>query len=195
MDFDGTLYQKDSFITFILASFTLPKITVAFFILLPDLIKMFLRLETNSNTKQLIFRYFFKGMGIYEFNHICYQFKSKIEKNVNYKVLDHIKLVNESTPIIVSASIRNWIEPWAHSVGIEQIIATEVEIDETNRLTGRFTTENCNGIEKVHRIKSFFENSKVEFIAAYGNSKGDFPMFEIAKSAFLIRKQKIIKFK
>jgi phosphoserine phosphatase len=63
------------------------------------------------------------------------------------------------------------------------LVATEVEI-QNNILTGRFRTPNCRGGEKVNRLKEHFDFSAIDYVYAYGNSRGDREMLELADEKF-----------
>ena len=194
-DFDGTIYKKDSFITFLIYAIPTWNLVFSFLIFIPNLVKMFIRLKSNEESKQYIFSHFFKGMDIKVFDDICTKYQRKIDNNVSNILKLKIKQNQDFQQIIVSASISNWIIPWAKANNIDHVIATEIEVDQFGKITGKFATRNCNKEEKVNRIKRYFENKEVVFVEAYGNSKSDFPMFTLAKSAYLIKRNKLIRIK
>ena len=57
------------------------------------------------------------------------------------------------------------------------LISTELKV-ENGKLTGKFLP-NCNGYEKVKRIKEKYNLSEYKEIHVFGNSKGDLPMLEL----------------
>ena len=83
---------------------------------------------------------------------------------------------SNSKIVIVSASISNYLKPWCDEMGFH-LICTELEVKD-GKLTGKFSTLNCNGTEKV-RIKEKYDLSIYDEIHMFGNSKGDFPMLEL----------------
>ena len=58
------------------------------------------------------------------------------------------------------------------------LISTELEIID-GKLTGRFSTLNCIGKEKVRRLNEKYNLSEYDEIHVFGNSKGDLPMLEL----------------
>jgi phosphoserine phosphatase len=64
-------------------------------------------------------------------------------------------------------------------VGIE-IISTEIEIS-NNKITGKLSTANCYGPEKVNRLKKLLSMDDYSTIYAYGDSKGDREMLALAQ--------------
>ena len=85
--------------------------------------------------------------------------------------------------VVVSASMECWLQKWC-TVNKVELIATRLEIKE-NKLTGRFATKNCYGPEKVQRIKAYLNLDDFNFIYAYGDSRGDKEMLELADNAYL----------
>ncbi len=154
---------------------------------------MIVRLKSNEESKQYIFSHLFKGMDINLFDDICFKYQREIDANVSHILKLKMKQNQDFQQIIVSASISNWIIPWAKANNIDHVIATEIEVDEYGKITGKFATKNCNKEEKVNRIKRYFENKEVVFVEAYGNSKSDFPMLALSKSAYLIKRNKLIR--
>ena len=79
--------------------------------------------------------------------------------------------------VVVTASFRYWIEPWCAARGIE-LIATKLQ-EQQGVLTGRFDGINCNGAEKVRRVRAAYDLGVYSRIWAYGNSRGDRPMLTL----------------
>ena len=181
-DFDGTITTKDSFSQFIIFSKGYSRFFLGLLIYSPFLIAYKLRLYPNWKIKEKLFSYFYKNTREDEFNQWGEAFANKIDRITKPKAIEAIKkhMAENATVIIVSASIANWIKPWGQKNGIEIILSTEVETDNTKRLTGKLRTRNCNGKEKVNRIAATFPNREEYYLIAYGNSRGDKEMIEFA---------------
>ena len=186
-DFDGTLTKKDSFWEFI--KFTKGK--SALFLSLPFLlvvwVKMNLNLISRDEAKEEVFNYFFKGMTIEEFNKSGSNFKDRIDQFLRSQSLATIKKYDEddTETIIVSASIENWIRPWANSVGIETVLATKVDVNNDGLLTGKFSTKNCRNQEKVDRLLNRFPDRQSYHLIAYGDSNGDKELLEFSNQHYM----------
>jgi phosphatidylglycerophosphatase C len=89
---------------------------------------------------------------------------------------DHVRLV------IVTASPDLIVAPFARGLGADGLLGTELEFDAEGRVTGRFTTPNCRGPEKVTRLKAAF-GADLELKAAYGDTAGDREMLAMAEIA------------
>ena len=84
--------------------------------------------------------------------------------------------------MVVSASVRQWIEPWFEKTNV-QVLSTEMEVGEDGRLTGYLATPNCNGSAKVDRIFQAVPDAREREWVCYGDSRGDRPMMEMAAEA------------
>jgi HAD superfamily phosphoserine phosphatase-like hydrolase len=87
--------------------------------------------------------------------------------------------------IIISASIENWIIPWAEKRNIA-VLATQIVSDASGRLTGKFKSANCYGIEKVNRLLAVLPDRQSYYLYAYGDSKGDQALIDFADEGFLV---------
>lgn len=179
-DFDGTITKKDSLFVFIQHAFGKPKLWLGILLLAPWLMLHKANLLSSQKTKERVLQYFFRGMGIMPFTEICHSFTATIDSIVRPQALKKIKEYQqrEALVVIVSASIENWIIPWANQHQIE-VIATRIELI-NEKVTGYIKGENCNGEEKSRRIKERYNLSHYHPIAAYGDTKGDLPMLNLA---------------
>lgn len=84
--------------------------------------------------------------------------------------------------VLVSASFEEYLGVWARKIGIE-VIATKMEV-QGGKLTGRLATPNCYGAQKVARIRAQIDLTQFDEIYAYGDTRGDKEMLEIAKHKF-----------
>lgn len=173
IDFDGTIIVGDSLIKFSYFSigiFQFFKYWVLVTILIPFYSKSDLKQNFYSN---------FKDFNLTKFNRLCLDFHAqKLRKLIKRSFNDFMKNLNEDSKIVVvSASISNYLKPWCDEMGFD-LISTELEVV-NGKLTGKFSTPNCNGQEKVRRIKEKYNLSKYDEIHVFGNSKGDLPMLEL----------------
>lgn len=181
-DFDGTITTKDSFLEFI--KFTKGKFRFykGLVLFVPLLCAFKLKLYPNWKAKERIFSYFFKEDSMDQFNKWGEEFSHKINHIIRKKALKAIQihLSKGDKVVIVSASIENWIYPWATLQGINDVLATKVEKDKYDKLTGRFLSANCYGQEKVNQVLKHFPNRNQYELWVYGDSRGDKELIEIA---------------
>lgn len=185
-DFDGTITLKDTFMEII-------KFQKGYFFfysgmsfLLPILILYKLKLIKNSRAKELVLAFFFGKTPSAVFQSNCDEFiQERLPKILRHEAINKINyhLSQNDRVVVVSASPYNWIEGWCKKMHLE-LIATQLEVVD-GKITGRLSSANCFGKEKVNRICSYLDLTEYSEIYAYGDSEsGDGAMLEIAQHAF-----------
>lgn len=185
-DFDGTITYKDTLLEFIHYAVGLRRFWTGFFLHLPLLLAYKLGVYPNWKVKQRIFAWFFAGMDVEDFDQLCQGFyrhcgKALLRPAACCCIGEHIRGGDEV--VLVSASIENWVNPFAQALGIRYSLGTQIETD-GRRLTGRFATPNCYGREKVRRLLAVFPNREDYRLVAYGDSRGDRALLDFADEAY-----------
>ncbi|PHS56186.1 MAG: HAD-IB family hydrolase [Sulfurimonas sp.] len=183
-DFDGTLTKKDSLSEFLKYSVNREKYLLSMFKFLPYFIMYKLKLLRNDISKEKLFETFYAGMDEAEFKQISSNYSLKIlDKLINKDRLEILKKhqKNGDRVIIVSASMKSWLQPWCDKNSIE-LLCTELEFI-NSKITGKFLTKNCYGDEKVNRIKKHLNLEQFNTIYVYGDSAGDDAMLALADKA------------
>ena len=185
-DFDGTLTRKNSFQDFLIHQFGILSFCSGIAANILPLTLYAFRIISNHKAKEKIFQYFFAGRTEEDFNHICTQYAfGEIDKMINPEALKKVKwhLREHHTLVIASASLSNWIAPWAKKNHFQDVIATEPEIKE-GVLTGGFATQNCHGLEKLRRFLEKYPDRNQYILYVYGDSSGDRPLLHVADKPF-----------
>jgi phosphatidylglycerophosphatase C len=178
-DFDGTITKEDSTIKFIRFFSGDLKYIFGIIILSPLLMLYKLNILSNNYIKKIIITYFFKNIREVDFKHKAKLFSSKIiHKLIRKKALDRLDWPKGHTIVVVSASINLWLQDWC-DLNNFILIASELEIV-NGKITGKLLCNNCHGPEKVKRISDKYNLSDYSYIYAYGNSRGDYEMLDIA---------------
>lgn len=179
-DFDGTLTYKDTM--FLYLKFYNPK---RFYFQFAKHTPLFVLLKLNLLDAEKVKKSFISSI-------LKGEKKDRIERksqrffDENYpeifrrNALDFIENRDQekTDSLIVSASLDIWVKPFAEKLGIK-LLSTEAEfVDDV--FTGNFSTKNCNGEEKVSRIKEEIKEKKYDKIIAFGDTSGDKPMLEFA---------------
>ena len=186
-DFDGTMTRKDTFPAFIFFVFGRAKGILGFLIHAPYILFYYFGVLNGSSLKQKIVSYFFKGKDTDAIRKNGIAFAEELNVNgMNIEVMnDFMQYQLKGFDLcIVSASLDIWIAPFAKIYNIKYI-CTETEVA-GNKFTGKLKTPNCNGKEKANRIKVAYNLSEYENIIAYGNSKGDEAMMNLAKEKHMV---------
>ncbi|NCF70582.1 MAG: HAD-IB family hydrolase [Chlamydiales bacterium] len=186
-DFDGTITVKDTLIPFLYFAFPFSTFIINLFCLIPHAFLYLLRVIDNSQMKVYCLTRFIKGLSVKEFELKAKAFaESKIKYLVRPQALERIKWHQGQGHhvFLVSANLEIFLKHWSISEGIEQTIATMLEQDKQGLYTGKLMGRNCYGVEKVKRLKASVNFSDQDYIFAYGDSRGDKEMLEIADEAF-----------
>jgi len=187
-DFDGTITTKDTLFDFIVFYRGKLKLVVGLIILSPILVLYKVGLIKNDRAKQLLFSYFFKGTSLEEFNKKGGAYIKRISEICKKETLDKIYWHKQEGHeiVIVSASISNWIKPWAHKTGFKQVIATEI-CSTDGIINGKFGSPNCYGQEKVNRLLAAYPDRSNYVLYAYGDSSGDKELLALADYPTLLK--------
>lgn len=180
-DFDGTITTKDSFLEFLKFHKGNMSFLFGFALLSPYLVAMKLGLIPNWKAKEIVLKYFLKGLSIEDMCKASADFSMKvIPRLLRNKAIDQIKehQKNGDDIYLVSASAENWLKPWCDQIGIK-LIGTRLEIVD-GKITGKIYGHNCYGPEKAARIKTQIDLSNYSEIYAYGDSRGDKEMLDLA---------------
>ena len=179
-DFDGTLTYKDTMFLY-LKFYNASKFRIQFIKHIPLFTLLKLNLLDAEKVKKSFISSILKG-----------QNKAKIEKKTQEffdqyypeifreNALDFIKNIDDSQTdcYIVSASLDIWVKPFAEKFKMN-LIATKAEF-KNEVFTGNFVGKNCNGPEKVIRIKEEISGKKYDKTIAFGDTSGDQQMLDWA---------------
>ncbi len=179
-DVDGTITFTDSFMLFLRSTTSNWGFIVNLLLLLPYFLLYVLKINSRDKVKNHILNAFLGGKNIDEYKNNCTEFSKIYEKILRADALEAIERhkVAGHEIAMVSASLEDYLIPFANKLGIKNVIATKLEVKD-NILTGKMLGPNCRAQEKVNRIYEYFGD--VEIIAAYGDSRGDKEMIEAAK--------------
>jgi phosphatidylglycerophosphatase C len=90
--------------------------------------------------------------------------------------------------VLVSASLRPYLEPVATALGIDHVICTELEVVD-GVLTGEIVGGNCRGAVKATRLQAWMGDRPPDdgVLWAYGDSSGDDELLALATHGVRIR--------
>ncbi len=88
--------------------------------------------------------------------------------------------------VLVSASPELYVAPTAELLGCAATLATRLEVDRRDRLTGRIFEANVRGPVKERRLRAWLGGTPTH-LYAYGDSAGDAEMLAMADVPTLVR--------
>jgi len=146
-------------------------------------------LAPNSAHKMALFRRCFAGMPLAEYRDQAASFsREELPRMLRATAIGCLRRHKERghRVVIVTASFADWIEPWAASEGVDEVIASCAEVED-GRITGRMAGPNCHGPEKLRRLLARFPEPTTYRLFAYGDSPGDRALLAAANHAFYRR--------
>ena len=180
-DFDGTIYNGDSSIDFYIYALT-HQPQLMFYV--PKQILGFILYALKRIDKTRLKEYFFCFLKGIDTEKLVDSFWQRNKNNVFSWYLNQQK----DDDIVISASPKFLVEPICKSLGINCIIASEV-----NQETGMFISENCRGQEKVKRLEKEYNIHHIDNF--YSDSFSDMPLMEIADHAFIVKEGIVSEYK
>lgn len=184
-DFDGTITDRDTLFDFLVFTYGVRACVRGAVLLLPFLALYVMGIMPNWRAKERIFRHFFRGRSVEDVEEEGERYSARrLPRIVRSQALEKIgwHRVRGHRIAVVTASAEVWLGPWCRQNGME-VIATRLESQE-GRYTGRMAGANCQGPEKVRRIRERLDLDEFDFIYAYGNSRGDAEMLALADERY-----------
>ncbi len=172
-DFDGTITKKDTMFSF-LKFYNKRKFYLNFIKHLPFFIMLKLNLAEAERVKKNFVSSILKGE---KEKNIQQKAASFFEENypsiLREKALNFIQNIdrNNSECYLVTASLDIWVKPFSEKLNLK-LLSTQAKF-EHGIYIGEFATKNCNGIEKVNRIKEVIKKQSFNKIIAFGDTSGD----------------------
>ncbi len=180
-DFDGTITRKDSLAGFIQYAVGKPLYYAGLLKLSPLLVLYKLGFIPNYIAKQKLIAHFFKGWDSAYFKKLSDAYAiERIDKIIRPRAMEKIEWhkAKGHKIVVVTASMESWLKKWCEKNQLD-LIGTRLEV-KNGKLTGKFASKNCYGVEKVNRIKEHYNLKDFDEIHAFGDSRGDKEMLEIA---------------
>lgn len=184
-DFDGTITTSDTLIDFVRFYRGRKQYMQGLIKLAPILSLYALKLIPNWKAKQFFLATYFKGEKIENFNARCILFSTNILPSlIRPGARQAIEAYRSAgaTMAVVSASAENWVKPWCDQNGLI-CLSTNLEVKD-GIITGNIQGRNCYGDEKVCRVKERFNLSDFDEVIAFGDSRGDKEMLQLAHRSY-----------
>lgn len=183
-DFDGTLTYKDTMFLY-LKYYNSSKFRIQFLKYIPLFILLKFKFADAEKVKKSFISSILKGQTEAKIQKKSQNFfKEYYPELFRQNALDLILNINakNTEAYIVTASLDIWVEPFAEQFKMK-LLATEAEFKD-GIFTGNFKTKNCNGVEKLNRIKKEISDKKFDKIIAFGDTSGDKAMLNFADESY-----------
>ena len=189
-DFDGTILHGDSLFAFARIFLSRWRFLTGIAKAVPAIMAWKLGFSSSSKAKMKLFGAWYKGLPLAVFDEWGNRFADYIDSHTNLEVRSALQAhLKAGDPVyIISASLTNWITPWAKRQGDIRVLATEAQTDSNLRLTGKFEGQNCLGQEKVRRLKADPNFNPNVPITVYTDSLSDLPIIKISSTYYMVTK-------
>jgi len=187
-DFDGTLTRKDTYVRLLRFAVGDLRFCLALAALLPAFGGYCLGRLSHSELKVRLLTRLLGGWPVMRYRNLAARFaREKIPHLLRDAAVSRLQWhrARGDRVIVVSASMREWLEPFCSEQGVE-LLCTEVEVVD-GKLTGGLAGSNCSGFEKVRRVRRHVDLTRYTTVHAYGDSPADRQMLAIAHRAWYRR--------
>lgn len=180
-DFDVTITTKDTFVPFLFWAFGRVKVYSAFLKLLPEAIKVGLKLSNRDHFKEKIVAALFTNQPVKQLKIMGAGYASSFTPLIRPKAIKRIKWHKEQGHrlVMVSASLNLYLEKAAKDLGFDDLLCTTLK-ELGDNFSGELQGANCRCQEKVNRLQGLLGDLSQYELYAYGDSAGDKQMLEIA---------------
>lgn len=184
-DFDGTLTYADSLLPFFRETRGRLGAWAGFALLSPVLGALALGWCRNQRAKERFVKWFLAGRTRAELASFGARFATQrlrwLENPIALERVEWHRAQGHRL-VLLSASLREYLEPWARSRGWAELVCTELEFEQ-DRATGRLAGRNVQGQEKVRRMRERYPDWSDRETWAYGDSRSDQPLLQLARHA------------
>lgn len=190
-DFDGTITTRDSLLPFLLFTYGKLKTFQKLIPLTPLFIKYLMGLAARQETKEAILAAFFGGMPRDKLlaQGKAYASSDRMKRLLKTQAIERLDWHKKQGHkcIIVSASVDAYLPAWGELMGFDDVICSRLAYDHNGLVTGKLLGKNCWGPEKPRRLLELAGPKEGFFLYAYGDSRGDKELLELADFPFYCR--------
>ena len=194
-DLDGTLTLRDTFLPFLM-SYGRRYRRVAALLSLPFPIALYvMRLIKDSEAKERLLISFFAGQPMERIDeHADWFCRNWLPSRLNPTVVSELKRHQEAGDrvILLSASPSIYVPAVARSLGVDEVVCTQVAMKE-GRCLGRLAGPNCKGSRKLELLKNYLMSPTAPpGSSSYGDSRHDIPVLQWVSHGWLVRGKRLM---
>ena len=194
-DFDGTISRRDSLLGFLVAVRGRAAVAGALARIAPRLAQIAFGRGDRHDTKERLVSSLLAGHSAEDLEAVGRRHADHLTRRLRPTTLERAAWHRDQGHrlVMISASMSVYLEPLAADLGFDALLATELEVDDAGRLTGRLSGANVRGPEKVARLDGWLGSQRPTEMWAYGDSAGDRELLARADHAFLVQRNGDIK--
>ena len=179
-DVDKTLIKKDSLIITAIHNRSLFFISFKFICLIPFYLLWICKILSTNKFKEKFLETFEICKKINQINRNNNWLENLLIKEIRKEALERIEMHKQNGDFVIlcTASPRMIVEPLAKFLNVK-LICTEMH-SYSNKWIPKIKGKNCNGNEKLNRLKQNLNLNNFSQIEVYGDSRGDKEILEAA---------------
>jgi phosphatidylglycerophosphatase C len=173
-DFDGTITTRDTLVPFLAHVAGWTAVAGATAKALPGA-------RTRNQFKERLLAETLGGRSMSTIEHEGRRYSRQVERHLRPAMVDQIEWHRRRGDrlVIVSASLHAYLDPVAEMLGVDDVLAVRLEVDEYGTLTGSIEGENVRQGEKVKRLLALL-GEEPDQLWAYGDASGDADLLSLA---------------
>lgn len=185
-DFDNTLTTRDTFLPFVQLTHSQKDYWLGLFKHGFTVLAYLLGWCPNEVIKELLLIEFYQDWLLDKMQNLAVNYSEHVLPNlIDQEALQQLKWHQSEghVVVIVSAALAIYLSPWGKKMGIDYVIANQLETKQ-GYITGKLKGKNCYGLEKVKRLEAVLGELDQYYIYAYGDSHGDHEMLAVADEPY-----------
>ena len=184
-DFDGTITTRELFADFMRYAVSKPRRLAGNVLFIPLILGYKMGFVSGNRIRASVVRFGFRGVPVEALSARARIFCSDVVPvAIRPMALARIRWHQErgDTVVVVSGALDIYLEHWCRDHGLE-LICSRLE-ERGGVLTGRYREAQCIGEEKRRRIRERYDMESFEHVYAYGDTRDDTEMLELAHTRF-----------
>ncbi|HEY4143536.1 HAD family hydrolase [Pinirhizobacter sp.] len=184
-DFDGTITTRALFADFMRYAVSQPRRLAGNILFIPLILGYKMGLVSGNRIRARVVRFGFRGVPVKVVSAKARTFCTEVVPgSIRPMALARIRWHQErgDEVVVVSGALDIYLEYWCRDQGLELICSRLEERDGV--LTGRYREAQCVGEEKRRRINERYDMELFEHVYAYGDTRDDEEMLELAHTRF-----------
>jgi phosphatidylglycerophosphatase C len=189
-DFDGTITTREMFADFVRFAVPRRRRIAGNVLFLPMYLGYRLGLISGNRIRASLVRFGFRGISAQELRAAGRKFCSeRLPAVIRPDALARIRwhLAQGDKVVVVSGALDVYFERWCGDHGLELLASRLQVLNEV--MTGRYREAQCVAEEKRRRICERYDLSTFGHVYAYGDTRDDLPMLELAQTRFFRGRQ------
>jgi phosphatidylglycerophosphatase C len=179
-DFDGTITFHDTFTPFIRETCPKARLWLGTALLSPLILGYKAGWLSGPQMRRAMVACAFRGRRVDEVAASGTQYASGLDRRVRPRALERLHWHRERGDriVIVSASLRAYLEPWCAERNLD-LICSDLE-SVAGVLTGRYAGRDVTGTEKARRVREQYRLDEFAAVHAYGDTLEDAELLNLA---------------